>query len=124
MSMSFYVCEFEFEGPGLTPNELQAECGVFLLLHHVDDDAYELLDFGQFENLKGSWNSIDFDFFKTSYPGDVSLAVHYCPGANRRDRREIVKAIRKEYEHLVEMGATTKASVEEEQVRPSLSLAR
>lgn len=97
-AMTFSIAQFEFEGPGLTPGDLKDEAGVFLLLHLIDDGSYELLDFGQFERLKTSWTSVDFDYFLTAYPGQVSLAAHYCSGSTGPCRRAIVKVIRKEYE--------------------------
>lgn len=107
--MTFYIAEFEFEGPGLLPTDLNAAPGVFLLLHHTDEDVYEILDFGQFENMNESWNSVNFQHFQSSYPGEVTLAAHYCPRANRQARREIVQAVRKEFDILV---AQQQAAVE------------
>lgn len=98
--MSFHFAQIEFEGPGLVPADLKDEPGVFVLLHCIDDGSYELLDYGQFERLRTSWNAVDFDYFQTVYPGPVSLAAHYCPRLSRQARRALVKAIRREYEQM------------------------
>lgn len=101
--MTFNFAQIEFEGPGLSPHDLKDEGGVFLLLHHMKDGSYELLDFGQFEHLRSSWASVDFDYFRTSHSGPVSLAVHYYPGWTRRERTAIIRAIGEEYQKIIAM---------------------
>ena len=94
--MSFYVGDFEFEGPGLLPAQLKDEAGVFLLLHRLhNDDSYELLDLGHFPRLRTSWESVDFEHFKQSHAGEVSLAAYYC--GDLATGREVIKVIRREF---------------------------
>ena len=95
--MRIYVGKFEFDGPGLRPTDLEDKPGVFVLLHCSDGANYELLDVGQFDNLRKSWNSVDFAHFDTSYPGTVSLAVLYDGDGDREARSTIVVEILKEY---------------------------
>lgn len=99
--MSILVGRQEFDGPGLLPDDLLDLPGVYLLLQSVEEDLYELIDVGQFERLRSSWNSVDFKSFEEVYAGSVTLAVWYDLEKSRNLRTQIVQDI------IVEFGAAS-----------------
>ena len=94
--MTVYIGLFEFEGPNLSPPDLQDEPGVYAILHCFQEE-YELVETGEHDSLRDWAQSIDFEKMRSQCSGTLSLAAYYTD-LPQAARQAIVESILKEFD--------------------------
>lgn len=95
--MSLCVSGVTFDGPFSSTNDLGDQSGVYLIVCQLDG-KYHPIDCGESATVRRRIASHDRrDCWQANAFGQLAFAVHYTPGMQKAERREIESMLRNHY---------------------------